>query len=290
MANPSTMANLHATLPTGKPIQPKRWTGTKIFSNLILLVMGAFFLLPMLWLFAASVDNSAGWQLKIPDLTDRNYIQALQPDYANALLNSLILSLIATIVATSTAFLSAYAFSRQHIPWKGPILLSILFLSGIPISILIVPIYKMFNYFNWLSMFPTAILLGVTALPFEIYLIKNSIDAIPLDLEEAASIEKAGTWKILYRIVIPLTMPGIASAAIFGFVNAWGNFLIPLVLISKAAQQPGPVRMFGFMNSVAINYGAIAAFSILYSLPVVVLYLLMARSFRSGFVLGGAVR
>ena len=55
---------------------------------------------------------------------------------------------------------------------------------------------------------------------------------------------------------------GIASAAIFGFVNAWGNFLIPLVLISKAAQQPGPVRMFGFMNSVAINYGAIAAFSI----------------------------
>ncbi|PBB64730.1 ABC transporter permease [Mesorhizobium sp. WSM4312] len=276
--------------PSTEPLRVNHWSLTKVISNVTLLVIGAFFLLPMLWLFAASVDSSASWQLKLPVFTMHNYALALQPDYTRALLNSLILSLIATIVATVAAFMAAYSFSRQHIPWKGPILLAILFLSGVPISILIVPIYKMFTYVGWLSILPTAILLGVTALPFEIYLIKNAIDAIPLDLEEAASIEKASIWKILRRIVIPLTMPGIASAAIFGFVNAWGNFLIPLVLITRAAEQPGPVRMYGFMNSVAINYGAVAAFSILYSLPVVILYLLMSRSFRAGFVLGGAVR
>ena len=286
----TALQNPMPQLPSTEPIRTKRWSLTKVISNMTLLVIGAFFLLPMLWLFAASVDSSASWQLKVPDFTTRNYFLALQPDYTRALVNSLILSLIATVVATVAAFMAAYSFSRQHIPWKGPILLTILFLSGVPISILIVPIYKMFSYVGWLSIFPTAVLLGVTALPFEIYLIKNAVDAIPLDLEEAAYIEKASTWKILSRIVIPLTLPGIASAAIFGFVNAWGNFLIPLVLISRAAEQPGPVRMYGFMNSVAINYGAVAAFSILYSLPVVILYLLMSRSFRAGFVLGGAVR
>lgn len=278
------------SLPNQELVRKRSWNGLKIFSNALLLLLGAFFLLPMLWLVAASIDSSATWQLKLPNFTIENYVQATAPDYIRALWNSTLLSLIATVVATGTAFLAAYAFSRQHIPWKGPILLTILFLSGVPISILIVPIYKMFAYVGWLSMFPTAILLAVTALPFEIYLIKNSVDAIPVDMEEAAFMEKAGTFSILRRIVLPMTMPGIASAAIFGFVNAWGNFLIPLVLISRAAEQPGPVRMYGFMNSVAINYGAIAAFSILYSLPVVVLYLVMSRSFKNGFVLGGAVR
>jgi multiple sugar transport system permease protein len=89
---------------------------------------------------------------------------------------------------------------------------------------------------------------------------------------------------------VPLTLPGIASAAIFGFVNAWGNFLIPQVLISDAAQQPGPVRMYGFLNAVGADYGAIAAFSLVYSLPVVLLYLLMSKAFRNGFILSGAVK
>jgi multiple sugar transport system permease protein len=290
------MASVAATpqneyrLPNLPPVKVRRWTGSRVLSNAILFLLGAFFLLPMLWLLVASVDSSASWQLKVPDLTVHNYVLATQPDYRRALFNSVILSVIATIVATVAAFLAAYSFSRHHIPWKGPILLVILFLSGVPISILIVPIYKMFASIGWLTMFPTAILLAVISLPFEIYLIKNAIDAIPDDLEEAARIEQAGTASVLWRITIPLTMPGIASAAIFGFVNAWGNFLIPLVLISDAAQQPGPVRMYGFMNSVAVNYGALAAFSILYSLPVVILYVFMSGAFRSGFVLGGAVR
>src|SRR4051794_31520655 len=101
-------------LPSMDPVRVKRWSTTKVISNVTLIVIGAFFLLPMLWLFAASVDSSASWQLRIPDLTGRNYILALQPDYRGALLNSLILSLVATVVATVAAFLAAYSFSRQH--------------------------------------------------------------------------------------------------------------------------------------------------------------------------------
>jgi multiple sugar transport system permease protein len=197
---------------------------------------------------------------------------------------------IAAAVLAVAAFFAAYSFSRHHIPWKGPILLTILFLSGVPVTILIVPVYKMFVYMGWLSLLPTAILLAATAIPFEIYLIKNSIDAIPMDLEEAAAIERAATFTILRRIVFPLTIPGIASAAIFGFVNTWGSFLIPLVLISDLSQQPSPVRLYGFISSSGVHYGTVAAYSIIYSLPIVLLYLFMSRAFKNGFVLGGAVK
>jgi multiple sugar transport system permease protein len=276
--------------PTGPEIQVPRWNGTRVFGHIVLGVITIFFVLPMIWLLLASFDANATWQLRIPDFSLINFRKVLQPSYAASLWNSLYMSLIATAISTVTAFFAAYAFSRHHIPWKGAILLVILFLSGVPVTILMVPIYKMFTHLNWLSILPTAVLLGVTSLPFEVYLIKNAIDAVPEDMDESASIERASTLSVLLKIIVPLTMPGIASAAIFGFVNAWGNFLLPLILISDANDQPGPVIMYGFMNSVSVNYGAIAAFSILYSLPVLILYLLFSNQFRNGFVLGGAVK
>jgi multiple sugar transport system permease protein len=279
-----------AERPLGPIIREPYWSGTRILAYAVLLLLTTFFVLPLIWLVFASVDAGASWQVRWPHLSLINFHAALQPAYLESLENSLYLSVIATVISTVAAFFAAYSFSRHHIPWKGPVLLSILFLSGVPVTILMVPIYKMFSHLNWLTMLPTAVLLGVTSLPFEIYLLKNSIDAIPADLEESAAIERAGTLSVLLRIIVPLAMPGVASAAIFGFVNAWGNFLLPLVLISDAGQQPGPVVMYGFMNAQAEDYGAIAAFSILYSLPVVVLYMCFSGSFRNGFAFGGAVK
>jgi len=111
-----------------------------------------------------------------------------------------------------------------------------------------------------------------------------------VELEDAARIEKASTIQILWRVVLPVTMPGIAAAVIFGFINAWGNFLVPLVLIAVASQQPAPVALFGFFGQDVTRYGAMAAYSVLYSIPVVVLYTALGRFFRGGFVLGGSVK
>jgi multiple sugar transport system permease protein len=272
------------------PNRVSRWSISKVFSNSVVVALAIFFAIPMLWLILASLDRHATFQLKLPQLTSTNYSLALAPGNLISLGNSLVISVIASAMGTIAAFFAAYSFSRHHIVCKGPILLTILFLSGVPITILIVPMYKMFSYAGWLSMVPAAVLLGATALPFQIYLIKNFVDAIPLDLEEAAYIERAPTWRILWSVVLPLAMPGLASAAMFGFVNAWGSYLIPVVLISVDSQQPAPVRLYGFMSATSINYGAIAAYSIIYSLPVVVLYLAVSRHFKAGFVLGGAVR
>lgn len=281
----SAMRPPEAIRVTANPID----SGKKV-STFILAVFGFLFLAPMLWLLLSSVDASATWQTKLPQWTLSNFGAAMSSDNMGAFVNSLVLSAIATVVSTVSAVLAAYSFSRHHIPWKGPILLSLLFLSGVPVTILIVPIYRMFLYMDWLSLIPTAVLIGVTSLPFQIYMLKNSIDALPLDIEEAAQIERASTFQILRRVVLPLIMPGLASAAIFGFVNAWGSFLLPIILIDDTGSQPAPTVIYSFISSVNPNYGALAAFSLIYSLPVVLLYVFLSRQFKAGFVLGGAVK
>src|SRR5579871_227928 len=274
----------------GPPVHLRKIDGRWISTNLLLALCGLFFLLPMLWIVLASVDAEATQQLKLPVLTWQQFKIALEPDNLQALVNSAIISLIATAVATVPSTIAAYSFSRHRIPGKQAILLSIVFLSGVPISILIVPIYQLFQWADCLSLAPTGVFLGVTAMPFEIYVIKNAIDAIPIDLEEAARIEQAGIVRILLRVVVPLCLPGVMAAAIYGFINTWGNFLPPLVLISDIAQQPSPVAFFSLMTNNVINYGAIAAYSLVYSVPVIILYLAASRLFRGGFSLGGAIK
>jgi multiple sugar transport system permease protein len=271
-------------------VSPKRISASLVSSNLVLAIIGVLFAIPLLWMVLASVDSNAKWYISWPHFTLANFGTSLQNGRGFSLGISVELAVIATLVATIAGTLAAYAFSRRHLPWKGPLLLMVLFLSGVPINIIIIPIYQIFSQFGWLTVAPTGVFLGVTALPFEIWIIKNFIDSVPGELEEAARIEGARTPMILWRLVLPLSAPGIGAAAIFGFINAWGAFLVPLVLISDSTHQPGSVQLYGFISAAAINYGDIAAFSVLYSLPVLALYLIMNRAFRGGFVLSGAIK
>lgn len=277
-------------VPDSAPRVPPPSRSARRMGNGLLAVIGILFALPMLWLLAASLDSQASWSIEFPHFTLANFRAATGSGQLHSLWNSVVLSGVATIVSTIASSLAAYALSRRRIPWKGPLLLIVLFLSGIPMSILIVPIYELFALENWLSILPTAIFLGVTAMPFEIWLIKNFMDAIPYDLEEAARIERASTWHILTRIVGPLALPGIGAGAIYAFVNAWGSFVVPLVLITDPNQQPGPIAIYGFIGAANVRYGDIAAYSLLYSIPVFILYAIMSRLFTGGFTLGGAVK
>jgi multiple sugar transport system permease protein len=277
-------------VPDSAPRVPPPSRSSRRLGDGLLAVIGVLFALPMLWLLAGSLDSQASWSIEFPHFTLANFRTTTGSSQLHSLWNSVLLSAVATIVSTVASSLAAYSLSRRRIPWKGPLLLIVLFLSGIPMSILIVPIYQLFALENWLSILPTAIFLGVTAMPFEIWLIKNFMDAIPYDLEEAARIERASTWHILTRIVGPLALPGIGAGAIYAFVNAWGSFVVPLVLITDPNQQPGPIAIYGFIGAANVRYGDIAAYSLLYSIPVFILYAIMSRLFTGGFTLGGAVK
>jgi multiple sugar transport system permease protein len=258
--------------------------------NLILGGLGVLFLAPMLWLFLASFDKNASWGVEWPHFSLINFKHVLTGSLLHSLWNSVVLAVISTAIASVAGVFAAYALSRRRIPFKGPLLLFIIFSSGVPLAILVIPVYEIFSKYGLLSILPTAVFLSVTSLPFEVYLMKNFIDAVPTDLEEAARMERASTFQVLRRVVIPLAMPGIAAAAIFGFVNAWGSFVVPLILISPQNQQPAPIAIYTFLTLPKAQFGNIAAYSLIFCIPVFILYTVSSRLFREGFVLGGGVK
>jgi multiple sugar transport system permease protein len=261
-------------------------------ANAVLVLVGIVFALPLLWLVLASVDQNADWRIRSPDLTIENYeailtVQGLQP-----IENSLYIAAVTTAVTTVLAVLAAYPLSRRHVPGKRTVMLLVLFASGLPVTMMLVPIYQMYATIHWLdSKLTMSLFLAATSLPFAVWLLKNYIDAVPIELEEAAAIEGAGVLRTLVSVVLPLIVPGLSVTAVYIFINAWGAFVVPLVLDANPDDQPGTVAIYQFLGAHGfVQFGQLAAFSLLFSLPVVILYLLIARSFRGGFAFGGGVR
>ncbi len=263
-----------------------------VAANVVLTVVGVVFALPLLWLVFASVDKNAGWYIRLPDLSSENYRAVLTAHGLQPFVNSLYLAAVTTAVATVLALLAAYPLSRRHVPGKRTVMLLVLFASGLPVTMMLVPIYEMYAAIHWLdSSFTTSLFLAATALPFAIWLMKNYVDAVPVELEEAARIEGAGTLRTLLSVVLPLILPGFSVTAVYIFISAWGAFVVPLVLDANPDDQPGTVAIYQFLGAHGfVQFGQLAAFSLLFSLPVVILYLLIARSFRGGFTFGGGVR
>lgn len=262
----------------------------RLLPNSLLAILTILFLAPMLWLILASLDAHANWALQWPSLTFRHFISVTRGDYLWSLWNTFILAAIATATSIIPGVFGAYALSRRRIPLRDGLMVTVLFLTGIPVGIMIIPVFQIFAQFGWLSLVPTGVFLGANSLPFALWLMKTSIDGVPREMEEAAMIERASLLQTILRIVIPVCIPGIASAAIFSFINAWGSFIVPLVLVSDPAQATGPLTIYGLIAAANVRYGDIAAFSIIYSLPVVILYLIMSRAFSGGFLMGGAVK
>ncbi len=225
VAEPALKARAQPQLIT---VPYRRVSFAAVATNVILILLGGFFVLPMLWMLFASVDANPDWAIKLPSLTLSNFTEVLgRHEALVAFRSSVILAGTTTIVTTLVAVLAAYPLSRMHIPLKRPVMLLILFAAGLPVSMLIVPVYQLYVTLGWLdSLFTTALFLAATSLPFAIWLMKNFIDAVPLELEQAAAIDGAGTLRILREVVLPLTVPGIAVTSIYTFINAWGAFIL----------------------------------------------------------------
>ena len=266
----------------------------RLFSNGVLIVIGVCFALPMLWLLVAAFDPTASLTLKWPDrFTLSNFEKVLTPTLTFIpLLNSLMLSGGCAIVTVVVAVLAAYPLSRYRMRVNKPFLYGILFGTGLPITAMMVPVYSLFVVFNLIDSLPGIILfMAATSLPMAIWMMKNFMDSVPIVLEEAAWIDGASMMSTLTRVVVPLMRPGIAVVFIFIFVQSWGNFFVPFVLLLTPDLQPAAVSIFAFFGQYgAVAYGQLAAFSIVYSVPVLALYIFTSRVLGGGSALAGAVK
>jgi multiple sugar transport system permease protein len=262
--------------------------------NLVLLLIASCYLVPLLWLVLAAFNSTAGPAVTWPDRwTFDNFRAVLTPEITfRPMLNGLILCGGATIVTMVCAVLAAYPLSRYRSRMKRPFLLTVLFMTGLPITAIMVPVYGLFVQVDLIDTFTGTILfMATTALPISIWLSKNFMDAVPIELEEAAWTDGASPMQALRRIVLPLMWPGIAVVALYTFIGLWGNFFVPFVLLLSNDNLPASVSIYTFFSQYAqVVYGQLAAYSMLYSLPAVLLYLILSQRLSGAFTFGGAVK
>ncbi|EMF54221.1 carbohydrate ABC transporter permease [Streptomyces bottropensis] len=259
-----------------------------------LLVVAAAFVLPLAWVVLSSVDPRADLTVRIPDgVTLDNFDAVLTPDITfTPLLNSLLLCGAGTALTVVCSALAAYPLSRFRSRLNRPFLLTILFATSLPITAIMVPVYALFVQVNLIdTMQGTIFFFAASQLPFAIWLMKNFMDGVPKELEEAAWTDGASSSQSLLRVVLPLMGPGVAVVTVFSFVMMWGNFFVPFMLLLTPEQMPAAVSINDFFgNRGTVVYGQLAAFSVIYSTPVILLYVAVARRLGGGFALGGAVK
>ncbi|WP_432484177.1 carbohydrate ABC transporter permease [Kineococcus esterisolvens] len=277
---------LHVTAPHRR--------GASVAANLALLLVGIVFLVPLAWIVLASVDPDATVSVSLPGTpTLENFRDVLTYDLTLLpLWNSLVVSGGAALVTVVVATLAAYPLSRYRMRFNRSFLYAILFGSCLPITAIMVPVYALFVALGLLdSLTGTVLFLAATSLPMAVWMLKNFMDSVPVSLEEAAWVDGASAMTALRRIVVPLMRPGIAVVFIFVFTQAWGNFFVPFVLLLDPARQPAAVSIYTFFGTNgAVAYGQLAAFSLLYATPVLVLYLVVQRLAGGSFALAGSVK
>jgi len=259
--------------------------------SLAMSAVGLVFLVPFVWLVVTAFKTHGNLTIGGGGpLTLQNFDTVLHGSFLSSLGNSMYLAVGTTILTTTIGIVAAYPLSRYHSRLSIWFVYGLAFMASLPIIALMIPTYDLYVSANLIdSKFWTVWFLTATSLPFATWVGRSFIDAVPLELEESAWIDGNSRFGSLRRVVLPLVVPGLCVIAVYTFVNAWGNFFVPLILL-QGNNEPASVTIYGYFSQYGVNYGEVAAFALLYSLPPVLLYLLVTRWVGAGFSLGGAIK
>jgi multiple sugar transport system permease protein len=214
----------------------------------------------------------------------------LWPDFSRALLNTVIECVAATIVTIIVAVLASYAFARLQFRFKSTIFYVVLATLSLPIYATLIPLYQIMNQFHLVNTYTGVVLVYTSGfLPLSMWIMYNNFLTIPRELEEAAFVDGATPVAVLLRIMMPLALPGIASAAIITFLLAWAQFIFPLVLTSDNSTQPLTVFMTGLLGRHTVPFTLMNATGILSIVVPAAIVILLNRYIISG-ILAGSIK
>ncbi|TPW74667.1 carbohydrate ABC transporter permease [Schumannella soli] len=226
------------------------------------------------------------------EFTLRNYALVLFGDtrtpFLPALLNSLGSTLITVGVALVFAFLAALAVTRFRFKGRRAFIIAILVVQMIPGEAMIISTYRLLEGWNLLnSIIGLSLVYVATVLPFTIWTLRGFVNGVPAELEEAAMIDGCSRAGAFWRVTFPLLAPGLIATGVFGFIQAWNEFVFALVVMSDDSAHTLPVWLRTFVQAnTTTNWAAIMAGSTLVAIPVVVFFLLVQGRMTSGLVAG----
>lgn len=209
------------------------------------------------------------------------------PYFWNDVVNSLTVVLTVVALSIALAFLAAVSVARFGFKGRTAFIVMIIAVQMVPLNALVIPIYLLLDQVGQVDS-----LLGVIAyylafiLPFMIWTLRGFITNVPVDLEEAAMVDGATRVGAFMRIVFPLVAPGLIATGIFGFIQAWNEFIIAYVLLSSSSKQTLTIWLTSFTTQHGTDWGGLMAGATLTALPVVVLFLLVQRHVVGGLTAG----
>jgi multiple sugar transport system permease protein len=266
--------------------------GRIAFSALAALI-GAIFALPLLWFLFAPFNARAELGLALPDpWTLGNFVTVFGNSFAvQALWNSFIQAVGGVILVGAAATLAAYALSRSSIPGKGAVTyILLLFSSVVSGSAAMVPIFLIISAAGLMDTHLAVILTFAGGLlPTAMFILRDFIDSIPKSYEESAMVAGASPVQAFFDVALPVIRPGIVVVVVWSFVNIWGSFLIPFILLRSDKNMPASVAIYSFYSEAGTPIVTLlAAYSLIYSLPVIALYLFV--SWKFGFRFFGGIK
>ncbi|MDR3493236.1 MAG: carbohydrate ABC transporter permease [Ancalomicrobiaceae bacterium] len=220
-------------------------------------------------------------------LSQGNAVQSVWPQFSAALLNSIITATGATIVTVVVAAAGAYAFVRLRFPGRDICFYLVVATLAIPAYTVMIPLYRLMISLHLIDTYAGIVLIYVSAfLPLALWLMRSVYQAMPISLEEAAWLDGAGRVYTLVFIVLPLAAPGLIASAILTFLNAWGQFMVPLVFSPTLATKPLTVLLPEFVTRNYVDYGLMNAAGIFAIVPPVLIVLFLNRYLVSGLMAG----
>lgn len=271
--------------------------GRKISLNTLALIVFAFSVFPVYWMVLTAFKPTKDIQAETPsffptNITFNHFGTAVNADgFWLFWRNSALVAVSAVLMALVIACLAAYAVARMK--WRGrqAFILMVFIAQMTPWEALLIPMYVIARDTDMLDKLTMLTLIYfMVTLPFTIVTLRGFLNAIPVELEEAAQVDGCNQFQAFRRVVFPLLAPGLLSTSLFGFITAWNEFAFAnLLIIKNQDQRTLPVWLSSFSNTFGTDWGATMAAATLFMLPVLLIFLVLQGRVTAG-VAAGAVK
>lgn len=273
-----------------------RQSAWHVIVYVLLVVYFAFFLVPMAWLFISSFKTpdalfSSRLSVRPGDLTLSNYLEMLsRRAFQRYFVTSFLIAGSVTLTTLMLSVLGGYGLSKYRIGGRNLFLVLILASQMFPPVLILIPFYEVIQTLRLNDTYTGVVLAHtILALPFGLWMIKGYFDGIPDDLVEAAAIDGCSRLDALWRVILPVSAPGVAVAAFYAFVVSWGDYLFVSILSQSDRTVTMPLNLQRVTTGFQVKWGQVDAATVITVVPVLILFALVQRWLVKG-LLAGAVK
>ena len=274
------------------PRKPSETIST-VLLHLVLIIGAIFMVVPFLWMLLTSLMTTAQAFAVPPSFIPNPFMWSNYPQSFNALpfnlayMNSAIVAVSVTVVQLITCAMAAYAFARIQFPGREIIFFVFLATMMIPFQLTIIPIFLTMKQIGLLDTLLSLILPPALFSAFGVFLLRQFILGLPIELEEAAIVDGANRWKIFWLVILPLLRAPLAALGIFTFISQWNDFFRPLIMLNTPSNFTVPLMLSQFRGQYATEWTLVMAGSVIAVLPLLVVYIIAQRHIIRGIAMTG---